>query len=91
MKSGIKIASAYELAQRGEKQEAAMRKAIYIDPERKVCVVNKPTDYEVPLNQLNTPAKLLRWVLHLNSKTWMSKAKLDFFAKLILKHLGKSL
>lgn len=59
---------------------------VYI--EKDYLILNIRYEYAIELRRLNTPQKIIGWVNHLKSKTWVNKEHLARFIFLAFGHIG---
>lgn len=45
---------------------------IVVDDTHLTIKVDEHYDYEIALDRIDSPAKILQWVIHLTEKTWMT-------------------
>jgi hypothetical protein len=61
---------------------------IVIDPDNETVTLNFAYPYEIDLDRIQTVGDLLRWVLHLSEKDWMTAERLNYFITKVGKHKG---
>lgn len=72
-------------------KEAQLIKEVYIDDNCVTFSFAQAQGYFIELKRINTPKKLLKWVLQLAEKSWMTPERLTFFIRLIGNHFGMNL
>ena len=80
------IESANDVWKKLEEQEAVLAKQVYVSDGH--IVVNVVYEYNIPIEECDTPEKLLGWIVHLCEKTWMSTLVLERFARIAANQSG---
>ena len=61
---------------------------IVIDSDNETVTLNFVYPYEIDLDRIQTTGDLLRWVLHLSEKDWMTAERLNRFITKVGRHKG---
>jgi hypothetical protein len=48
-----------------------------------------PCDYDIELDRIDTPERILAWVTHLSAKTWVEPWMLRRLIQVAMRHIGK--
>ena len=80
------VASVRELIEKTEEQTRIWAKKVYIVDG--YLVLNIRYKYNIALDRINFPEKLLHWILHLLEKNWCSREMLWRMTHLLCKHFG---
>ena len=57
-----------------------------------ICITNEyGWDYDIELDRIDTPSKILSWVHHLCGKTWITPSVIEEFIQVATMHINQDI